>query len=143
MINNKGCSLIIVSEKNPMLQDIPYNYVKYVQSEISSIIKVGDIFIAPRPLNGIENRSNSIARIALPMSIGLPVVASPVPSYKTSPAILCSDENEWEEALCSLIDDVKKRNLYKEKGLKFVDENLSLNVIGNRYMEIIETYKEK
>jgi glycosyltransferase involved in cell wall biosynthesis len=143
MIHDKNCNLIIVSEKDPLLHEIPYKYIKYVQSDISSIIKEGDIFIAPRPLEGIGKRSNSLTRIALPMSIGLPVVASPVPSYQTSPAILCRDENEWEVALGKLIDHVEERSLYKEKGLRFIEENLSMEVIGNKYMEIINTYKRE
>jgi glycosyltransferase involved in cell wall biosynthesis len=77
------------------------------------------------------------------MSIGLPVVASPVPSYQSSPAILCKNENEWEVALGKLIDHVEERRMYKEKGLRFIEENLSMEVIGNKYMEIINTYKRE
>lgn len=73
---------------------IPYKE-RTVHREMSN----SDVFIAPRDLSDPYNLTHTFTKIGIAMAKGIPVIASPVPSYKPSPAVFCSSELEWREKL--------------------------------------------
>lgn len=115
-----------------------YDYLHYDQACIPKQFIQGDIMIAPRPMEGIEKLAHSFTKVAYPLAVGLPAVASPVPSYVGTPVILCRNEEEWEQALTRLITDAKERERVGKLGREYVQANYSLQVIGTRYQSIIE-----
>lgn len=137
-----GCRLLVLCEKDPELQGITYEYIHYEQKQIVDQLLMGDIMIAPRPMEGIEERQDTLSKIANPMAVGLPVVASPVPSYKVSPAILCSTEEEWYTALENLIKSVLEREKLGIKCRKYVMENLATEIIAEKYLQLIRAFRE-
>lgn len=139
IIEEKKCKLLLICEKDPQIEGVSYNYVKYDQGRIAEQIKEGDIFIAPRPMKDIDSKSYTLSKIALPMSLGIPVIASPIPSYRFSPAILCSREKEWKEAINSLIESPDYRRKKGREGYEFVKNNLSLEIVGEKYIEEINS----
>ena len=94
--------------------------------------------IAPRPMEGIENLSHSNTKIAYPMSVGLPVVASPVPSYLDSPAILCKSEDEWYAEVEKLILNSEYRECIGKQSKEFIKNNYALSHLGKDYLEKIK-----
>lgn len=132
------CNLLYICEKNPELADLRYDYIKYEQSKIHKQLLLGDIMIAPRPMEGIENLAHSFSKVAYPLSVGLPTVASPVPSYLNTPVIICREADEWLNTLSELITDPEYRQRAGASGRDYVYQMLSLNVIGNQYKRIIE-----
>lgn len=133
-------TLWVISECNPQLKGLQYRYVKYDNRKIEKLLAIGDIFVAPRLISAGGNFINSINKIAYPMAIGLPAVASPVNSYKGSPAILCNTDAEWKAALQKLHDDVEYRYSVGDLSAQYVKNTLSIDKIGQRYMEIYKKY---
>lgn len=112
---------------------------RYNQFTIFDDLCVGDIYIAPRDLNETYNLGHSFNKIGQPMSIGLPVIASPVPSYQKSPAILLETMgDEWREEILRLMKDREYYKAVSEQGVKFCDENYSSRVIMDKYLELFQ-----
>lgn len=134
--------LLLVCEKDPKIDIIPYEYIRYNQKKLPKLLLEGDIKIAPRDLTSSYNLGHSFTKIAYPMAIGLPVVASPVPSYKDRVAILCEDEDCWYRQLKALIESPEKRTKLGNLGREFVRENFTIEKIGKQYSELFNQYLE-
>jgi len=132
------CRLLYLCETDPNIIEFPYQFVKYEQNKIHHQLLMGDIMIAPRPMEGIEKLAHSFSKVAFPLSVGLPTVASPVPSYINTPVIICRNTQDWKDELVKLITDVEYRRSIGKAGRDYVYHTLSLEVIGYRYKQIIE-----
>lgn len=137
-----GCRLLLLCEKDPKLHNLTYEYIHYEQKKVVDQLLLGDIMIAPRPMKEIEKMQHTLSKIASPMAVGLPVVASPVPAYKDSPAILCSTEEEWYNALENLIKNISEREEIGTKSREYVKKNLTTEIIAERYLQLIQTYRQ-
>ena len=133
-----GCKLLYLCERDPQIEHLTYDFIKYEQSEIHKQLLLGDIMIAPRPMEGIEKLAHSVSKIAYPLSVGLPVIASPVPSYLETPVIICNDSQGWKDAFRKLILNPDYRQELGTQGRQYVYNLLSLDVIGMRYKKSIE-----
>lgn len=138
-----NCKVLFICEEDPAITSFPYEYMPYEQKRIISYLLQGDIMIAPRPMEDIEKQQHTLTKIASPMAIGLPVVASPVPSYIGSPAVLCYNEEEWYEALRRLIIDVDERRRVGKESREYVKKYLATDVIAGEYLSIIKSFQEK
>lgn len=132
------CEMLFLTNTDPKITEFPNRYVKYDQRDIANLFCLGDIMIAPRTMDGIENLSHSNTKIAYPMAVGLPVVASPVPSYLDSPAVICKTEEEWYQALEALIVDVSYRKKLGQDSRDFMKQNYALEEIGKIYVDMIK-----
>jgi len=131
--------LILISEKDPKLNIIPYKFYKYNHKIIPQLLLKGDIAISPRDISRRYNLGHSFTRIGYPMAVGLPVVASPVPSYTGSPAILCNNQEEWKNELEKLIKNYEYRKEISELGIRFVWDNFSKDKILDKYKNLFIT----
>lgn len=138
-----NCKVLFICDGNPEIKSFAYEYIPYEQKNIVSCLMQGDIMIAPRPMQGIEKLQHTLTKIASPMAIGLPVVASPVPSYMDTPAILCYNEDEWYEALKNLIVNVDERRRVGEESREYVKKHLATDVIVKEYLSVIKSFQEK
>lgn len=126
--------MLFICDKNPKIEfeNLQSTFIKYMQNRIRLPLMEGDIKIAPRDLEDPYNRAHSFTKIGYPMAVGIPVIASPVDSYKNSPAILCSSKEEWETNLEKLIMDHEYREELSIKGVEYC-KNFSLQKIGKIY----------
>ncbi len=130
--------LIIIAEKNPKLKinNLKIEYLKYNEKKITSQLLKGDIFIAPRNLNEKYNLGHSFTKIGVAMAMGIPVVASPIPSYLKSPAIISFNNKEWENNLKNLLrKNIDIKNL-SEKGIEYCKVNYDIEYIKNKYLRL-------
>lgn len=136
---SKHCDfeLLFVCDKDPYLK-LPFrmSFIKYNQHNLINILRQGDVKIAPRRLDNSYDLGHSFTKIGYPMSVGLPVAASPVPSYQGSPALLASNDEEWLRNLRLLTEDTSEYRRISQSGMSFVRDNYSLQVIGRMYLEI-------
>ncbi len=131
--------VVFVCEKNPHIRlPVKSTFIKYRHKDIVNILREGDIKIAPRMLDNSYDKGHSFTKIGYPMSVGLPVIAGPVPSYKESLALLAETREEWLQSLKFLICNPAEYERLSLEGMAFVKENYSLQKIGCRYMEIFE-----
>ncbi len=130
--------LLVICEKDPKisLPGIEILYRRYRQKHIHQQMLEGDICVAPRDLNQSYNLGHSFTKIGYPMSIGIPVIASKIPSYADSPAILCENETDWYTHLESLLTDRKKRASIGEDGIAYCRKYFSQSVITKKYMRL-------
>lgn len=128
---------IFVCEKDPRLKmPVKASFIKYAHNNLANILRRGDIKIAPRKLDNSYDLGHSFTKIGYPMSVGLPVVASPVPSYLASPALIARSEEDWFRHISSLINNPEQYSELSEKGMSFVGEHYSLEKIGPLYLDV-------
>ena len=138
-----GCHLLFLCEKDPEFTEFCYTYEKYDQNRITEQLRKGDIMIAPRTMKGIEKMAHTLSKVAGPMAMGLPAVASPIPSYLGTPVVICYDNEEWYKALKKLICDTAYRRALGEKSREYIYSNYSRQVIGRQYKEFLKRLIEE
>ncbi len=132
---------IFVCEKNPSLKlPVKTSFLRYKQNNLVKILRKGDIKIAPRKLNNSYDLGHSFSKIGHPMSVGLPVIASPVPSYRGTPALIAATNEEWIYYLKYLINNPKEYCLLSQRGMSYVRENYSLQKVGQMYLGLFGKY---
>ena len=77
------------------------------------------------------------------MAIGIPAVCSAVGNVLTfidnnENGVLVFNESKWIDALCDLIDDVKKRDEIGKNARKKFLENFSKETIFQKYLNVIK-----
>jgi glycosyltransferase involved in cell wall biosynthesis len=129
-------NLLFLSDVDPNIDFMPSSFLKFDFPKVHKYFLLGDIKIAPRDLNLRYNLGHTVNKIAYPMAVGLPVVASAVPSYSNRGILICNDEEEWYQALSMLIEDASLRQLLGNKNKNYIKSNLSLPYIGKQYLEL-------
>ena len=100
-----------------------------------------DVMVAPLPKT-LWYEGKSALRVGLGMSMGVPVVASPVGEQKfvikhKVNGFLAQNDEEWYKCLKVLIEDDKLRREIGRKGRETAERELSLSVCGNKLLKII------
>ena len=128
-------SIIIISDTDPKIRlgKIPVKFIKYSEKTIVKSLLKGDVFLAPRNLKDPYNLGHTFTKIGVAMALGIPVIASAVPSYKKSPAIICNSSEEWEieirKVLTNNIDYLSLSN----QGINYCRKYYSIEKIRNEY----------
>lgn len=128
----------LICERDPKLSipGITFSYIPFRSRTLHQKVFFGDIFLSPRDTSDAYNLGHSFTKIGLPMSLGIPVIASPLPAYQDSPAILIESLNDtWIEAILRLATDT---GFYREKsdeGIRFCQNNFSPEVIYKKYTD--------
>ncbi len=132
-------NLITICERPPNLNiKIKKRFIKYHPSTVHKTMLEGDIFISSRNMNWSYNLTHSFLKIGHPMSIGIPVVASPIPSYLKSPAVLCHDNACWLNKIKELIEDYNLRNIIGKKGIEYCKNHFSEKIVMNKYLNFFQ-----
>lgn len=136
--------ILLLCEENPRIKigNIPIIFCKYQQKIIQHQLLKGDIFLSPRNMTLIYNQSHSFTKIGLPMSVGLPVIASNIPAYVGSPALLCETELDWKRHLTALFEDTALRQEISQKGRVFCQENFGIKHVLERYRIFFRSIKK-
>lgn len=138
-LNKLQSKLYIISDNDPKL-NLKYHFIKWISDEnCAQQLTHGDIYLAPRKINSYDY-GHSISKIGQAMSVGIPVLASPLSSYKTSPAILCDGIEDWHNAFEKYIDLNYWRD-QSQRQSQWVQENCSIEVCGNKLLSIMESIK--
>ena len=133
--------ILFICEKNPHIKinNIKISFVKYNQQIIPEQLREGDIFIAPRDISNPYNLGHSFTKIGYPMSIGLPIIASAVPSYLNSPALICQNKDDWEKNLKKILTNKQLRINLKKKGIQHCKDNISKIPIKSKYLKFLNS----
>lgn len=132
--------LILICDRDPKISvdGLNVRFMKYRKNDYFIRLLKGDIFISPRDLNETYNLGHSFTRIGIPMCAGIPVIASAVPSYIGSPAILIDslDEEEWYKNLRRLFDSFSLRQDLSQMGIAYVKNNYSYDAVRAQYIDL-------
>lgn len=142
---NYNFSILFLCERDPKITipGIESRFIKYRQEEIYNQLLLGDIFIAPRDLADTKNLGHSFTKIGIPMAVGLPIIASPVPAYQGSPAILCATPEEWQANLKLLFEDTEKRKALSCAGRAYCQKRYSTQRIIQDYHHLFSILAAK
>ena len=132
--------LLFICEKDPQLNIMPYEYLRYNQKILPYQLVKGDIKVAPRDLSNSYNWGHSFTKVGYPMSVGLPAVASPIPSYMGRNVVICYDDEAWYTELIKLIESWQYRAELGLKSREFVKQNFSIDKIGTEYIRLFQKY---
>ncbi len=135
--------MIFVCDYDPQIDFLEYEFIKYEQSSLPEFLLKGDIGLAPRGLSNSYNLGHSFTKAAYPMSVGIPVVASPVPSYLNRNVLICHNSEEWHDTLELLITNIDFRASKGELAKKFVQDNFSIKKIGQQYLNLFSEIQIK
>jgi hypothetical protein len=128
-----GVKMLYISEQDPKIDVIPYDYIQYDQERLPEQLVQGSIKLAPRDLCQPYNLGHTFTKVAYPMAVGLPAVASAVPAYQNREVLICSSRAEWLRTLARLVLDSHLRNYFGQRGRRLVKRNFSAEVIGEQY----------
>jgi hypothetical protein len=134
-----GIEMLYICEKDPELDFLPYTAIKYCHRNIHNQLLLGDIKIAPRDLTNSYNWGHSMLKVAMPMAVGIPVVASPVPSYIGNVRLICDNEKQWYGDLEMLISDRELRGAYGYEGRKAIQDHFTMENAGPLYKQLYES----
>lgn len=95
-----------------------------------------DIGIAPLR-DRLHNRSKSNLKWLEYGALKVPMIGSPVEPYLKTNAILAQTEEEWINALESLIQDSNKRHKLGEEAYAKVKENFDVEKVSENYLNIL------
>lgn len=133
--------IIVIAEKQPDLSalNIPIEFRAYNHQRITEDLSHADVFVAPRDLTDPYNLGHSFTKVGIAMAAGLPVVASPVPAYKASPAICCISEADWKTALTQLNTDTDFRTTLIAKGREYCMLHYGSTSVKAHYTSLFKT----
>jgi hypothetical protein len=133
--------ICIISDKDPCIDmgSVPVSFQRYRERDITSLLLQGDVFIAPRDLNESYNHGHSFTKIGVAMALGLPVCASPIPSYEGSPALLLHTKEEWRECLSEIMVGGKCMQEIADKGVQYCKERCGMEHIAAQYLAFFRT----
>jgi len=137
--NGYKFSLVYVCDRDPKILRYPYKFYPYDYNNLPNLLMKGDIKIAPRNLTDSYNWGHAFTKIGYPMSVGIPVVASPVPAYLDRNAIICEEDQEWYTALERLINSAEARECQGYLG-KETAKQFSMDVIGYKYLKFFKEF---
>jgi hypothetical protein len=128
--------MVYVCDKDPGITLYPYVFYSYDYWNLPKLLKIGDIKIAPRDMSDSYNEGHAFTKVGYPMAVGIPAVASSVPSYCNRGVMICDSENEWYNVLFGLIVSFKERSIKGASGKVIAWNNFSMGVIGNKYLKV-------
>ena len=133
---------LFICEKDPKItfRHIETVFVPFDQAQNEKQLARGHIFLSPRDLSNPYNLGHSFTKVGTPMAVGLPVVASPISSYRGSPAILIDDFGDgWYRELKRLITDRAYFEDLSRHGKHFCRDHFSPAVIKKKYQVLFES----
>lgn len=108
-----GFDMLVISNKHPAKHrwrwfNSPYQFKRWRYESFPSDILTGDLCISHRDSHTVYNQGHSFFKIGVMMALGLPVIASAVPSYtellnhKTGAGWICTSLDEWRKTFRQL-----------------------------------------
>lgn len=138
--------LHIISDRKSEI-GIPYNFTKWEYQSFPDAILQGDLCISPKPMRNSYDMGHSYFKIAVFLAQGLPVIASPLPSYneiitKGKNGFIAESEGDWEDYISQI---VKNPDVLKELSYNAIEGayKVSTERIIKEYDKIFNRLKEE
>jgi len=121
LISNQEVRISIISDKPPKLS-FNYDFTYWRYSTFPLEISKCDLCIAPRIVNDDYDRGHSLFKIGVFMSMGIPALAGPVPSYKLLlgdglAGHICESQIEWRYQLNRFLSEPELRTAMSNEAI--------------------------
>jgi glycosyltransferase involved in cell wall biosynthesis len=136
-----GIELRVVSDREPVLPEVPYVWRRWsAESEISDLTQF-DIGIMPMP-DDQWSRGKCSLKALLYMAMGIPAVCSSVGANREiirhgENGLLATTEAEWLANLKALVDDPQLREKLGTAGRRRVEEDYSMVRCAERFAGVV------
>ena len=147
LVSNPGWRLLITSDKAPVFEHIPADFIEFVQwspqNEVECIQKMS---IGLMPLeDSLWTRGKCSYKMLLYMACGVAVAVSSVGMNKdilseAQVGVGAIDEDEWFAALSMLVNDAAARKTFGEAGRRLVVEKYSTQACNQKWQDIFARY---
>jgi len=147
LLGERNIKLRIISDVPPSLRmpgitfwrRYPIEFVKWRYEKFPADIVGGDICVVSRDLTTAYNRGHSAFKIAVFMAEGVPVLASPVPSYlrllTKGGGRICKTPAEWAAALDEVVLHRNRLTVWSRQAL-LAAAPVATPVVVRRYAEL-------
>lgn len=114
LIIDNDVTMRIISDEPPDIA-VPFQFAEWDYETFPEQISRCDLCVAPRTIEDEYNKSHSLFKIGVFMSLGVPTLASPVPSYELllgdgRGGALCRSHDQWETHMTRFFSDPVLRN---------------------------------
>ncbi len=139
LIKKRKMKLMLLSDKRPGMWT-RYHYRKWRYEKFPKDILEGEIGIAPRRTDNPYDKGHSIFKIGVFLTQGIPVLASPVPSYnelldKGMAGRICDSLSSWGEALDLVENNREILMKWSQEAYEIIKPYKS-ETVADRYVEI-------
>ncbi|MCP3924056.1 MAG: glycosyltransferase family 1 protein [Desulfobacterales bacterium] len=134
VIKGNSWKIIIIAEKKPDFE-FNFEFIKWSYNSFPKNLLKGDIGIFPRKIEDEYDNGHSFFKIGVFLAQNIPVLCSPVPSYKeimnesNSSSLSSFEAEEWEDQIISLSAKCNK-NIDTSSVEKY-----STKILADRYLE--------
>lgn len=128
----------VISQEDPQFDfgKIPVIYSKYRHGTVVNFLSKATAFLAPRDLSDSYNRGHSFTKIGIAMAAEVPVIASPLPAYVESPALICNTKEEWRNELTRILKGKIGLDELKKKGKEYCNDYYSIEKVKLDYQKL-------
>lgn len=146
LLDKHGLDLTIVSNARPKLgkrswfsRGYPLTFHRWSHGRPDHLLQ-GDIFIGHRKLETTYDNGHSFFKIGLPLSQGVPALASPVPSYfellkDGLCGEICDNLKEFDETLAKIVSDRSRLKQWSANGMEMMAD-YSTERIAETYVRL-------
>ncbi|MFM5906962.1 MAG: glycosyltransferase family 4 protein [Novosphingobium sp.] len=139
--------LRIVSDQRPRLDTVPSDRIEFIRwSPENEIRTIQEMSVGLMPIDDTEwSKGKCSYKMLLYMSCGIPVVVSP---YGMNAEVLArgnvgfgaAHNDEWTEAIVSLIDDPKHGRMLGAEGRKVIEAHYALKSVAPRMADYLKSF---
>ena len=123
--------------------EFPTLWLDWNLQTVGALLRACDIGLAPMPQRNPFYRAKAFSKPLAYMSVGLPVVASAIPSYcelieHGKNGWLAHTPAEWTSCLLPLVEDSEKRLTAGNLARKRVEQFHSVDIVADRFRRLFE-----
>lgn len=109
LLHRHSIPLIVITNQKPSLS-MDYRFIRWSYKKLPRQLLEGEICVAPRRIDNTYDLGHSLFKIGVFMALGVPAIASPVPSYTEvlkdgKGGMLCHTIEEWDKALAIALQE--------------------------------------
>lgn len=125
ILADRGLGLTLISEVRPKIAG-HFSFIPWTYETFSRHILDGELCISYRSTDSPYNLGHSFFKIGVFMAQGVPVLASPVPSYgeileNGNSGMICSSPEDWERSLDMILADREMLIKWSEQGVQTIE----------------------
>lgn len=137
--------LLLISNETPrFVPGVEHEFRLYDYNRLPADILECDLGISPKVMNNSYELGHTEFKVTTFMAQGVPVIASPQPSYLQAirhgeSGLIASTRNEWLECLEACVTNVSLRTDMGDRARNEVHRNYSAPVVARRYAAAIQS----
>lgn len=150
LLRKKRIELTLITDQPPRLRypwilwkrAFPYRFFRWRYETFPHDILQGEICLSYREIEHSYNQGHSLFKVGVFLAQGVPVIASPVPSYleaieATGAGTICASLQEWEQAFDMVLEDRQMVKNWSRQARHILDA-YSTPVIAQNYIRLFQ-----